>query len=69
MRETFSSLKRKAKSLYKKATAFDDLSCGRNIAELLRPEIAIAREEFSCVWEKMKNLDPSIPDDPFRRNA
>lgn len=60
-------LKVKAKNLYERANAFGDLSCGRNMAETLRPDIAIARREFSETWKRIRELDPSAPPDPFEK--
>lgn len=58
-------LKKKAKRLYLKATNFDDMDCGREMAEFIRPEIAEARIEFSRVWQEIQKLDSSAPQDPF----
>jgi len=58
-------LKKKAKILYQKAMAFGDMSCGRALAEHIRPEIYKARKEFNLVWKKIQELDPAAPANPF----
>lgn len=60
-----SRLKKRAKDLYLKAQNFDDLSCGRHMAEVLRPSIGVARVELREVWARIKELDPNAPDNPL----
>ena len=43
-------LKKEAKKLYRKAQDFGDLSCGRNLAEHIRPGLHEARQKFNQVW-------------------
>ena len=59
------SLKKEAAKLYKKAQNFGDLSCGRNLAEHIRPGLYEARQKFNQVWERIQELDPSAPVNPF----
>jgi len=59
-------LKQKAAALYKRAMAWGELDCGRGIAELLKSDVGVARRDFSKLWKRVKELDPSAPDDPFK---
>jgi len=58
-------LKRKAKKLYLKAQSFGHMSCGRNLAENIRPDIGVARQEFNRVWKKIEALDTNAPANPL----
>jgi hypothetical protein len=58
-------LKKEAKSLYLKAVDFDDLSCGRQLAEFLRPDVGLARAKFNETWAKIRELDSKAPTNPF----
>lgn len=64
--DELSKLKKQAKELYIKANDFGDLSCGRTLAENFRPQIGIARREFNRIWERIKTIDPSAPDNPLK---
>lgn len=59
-------LKIKAQRLYRKAEDFDYMSCGRTLAEYIRPDIGIARQEFNKVWDEIRELDPGAPESPFK---
>lgn len=59
-----SILKRKAAKLYKRSTP-NDLSCGRSLAEYIRPDILISRIRFSEAYRRIKLIDPDSPPDPF----
>jgi len=58
-------LKKQAIKLYHKSMDFDDLDCGRAVAEMLRPEIHTARITFGGVWKRVQELDPNAPANPF----
>ncbi len=62
-------VEQKAKYIGGTLEDFGDLSCGRSIAELLRPSIAIAREEFNKIWKRIKVLDPKAPNNPYLRES
>jgi hypothetical protein len=58
-------LKKKAKALYLAANDFDDMDCGRSLAENIRPSIGVSREEFNKVWARIMELDANAPPNPF----
>lgn len=58
-------LKEKARRLYVNADLHDDLDCGRQLQEVIRPEIGSARCKFDKVWLEIQKLDPSAPPNPF----
>jgi hypothetical protein len=58
-------LKAKVRKPYLQATDFDDLDCGRQMAEIIRPQIGVARLEVIELWKQIKELDPSAPPCPF----
>ena len=59
------ALRAKARRLYLRATNFDDMDCGRRLAEHIRPDIAAARIEFDLIWSRVRQLDPTAPPSPF----
>ena len=61
-----SKLRKKARRLYQETNDFSDLSCGRNLAEYIRPHIGVTRQEFNEVWEQIEKLDPSAPSNPLK---
>ena len=66
MKTELEQLRKKAKKLYIAATTgMDDMDCGRALAETIRPQIGVARKDFSKTWAKIKELDPFAPNDPF----
>ena len=58
-------LKRKAAKLYQQTQDFDQFSCGRQMAEYIKPEIGLARIEFNKVWKRISELDPTAPSNPL----
>jgi len=55
-------LKRKAARQYKIATSFlDYMDCGRHMAEIIRPDIGIARIKFNKIMDELSILDPTTP--------
>ena len=61
-----SRLKKRAKKLYLQANNFGDMSCGRTLAEEIRPSIYTARVELDAVWKRIQELDPTVPANPLR---
>lgn len=60
------ALKHSAAILYQHAQDFDDLDCGRSMAEILRPEIGLSRLKFNKCWNRIKELDPLAPENPLQ---
>ena len=66
MKARLRRLRRKARRLYLKANNFDDLDCGRHLAEYIYPDIHRAKERFNEVYSKIQKLDPNVPPNPFQ---
>ncbi len=58
-------LKAKARKLYLAAQSRGDLDCGRQLEEMIRPGLGVARQEFNKVWERIRELDPTAPKNPL----
>ena len=55
-------LKRKARRQNIKATTIpDNMDCGIHMAEIIRPDIAIARINFNNIMDELSTLDPTAP--------
>ena len=59
-------LKKKAKKLYLEAIDFDDLDCGRQMAEQIRPRLRESRLKFNTIWERIKQVDHKAPENPLQ---
>lgn len=58
-------LRIKARQLYVNADLDDDLDCGRQLQEVIRPSVGAARLAFDKVWSEIQELDPNAPQNPF----
>lgn len=55
-------LKHRAKHNYAVAMSFYNyLDCGRQMAEILRPDIAIARRKFNSIMDQLETLGEDVP--------
>lgn len=64
---TLAKLKQRAKMLYYKATEDNGADCGNQLLDVMIPSRVTARKDFGVTWEKIQELDPSAPPNPFEK--